>query len=49
MDALPKNHFRLPIEVTKADIDGLNHVNNIVYLKWMIQAASDIPSHWFHF
>ena len=39
MDALPKNHFRMPIEVTKDDIDGLNHVNNIVYLKWMIQAA----------
>jgi acyl-CoA thioester hydrolase len=39
MEALPKNHFRLPIEVTKADIDELNHVNNLVYLKWMIQAA----------
>lgn len=35
----PKNHYRMPIEVTMADIDGLQHVNNVVYLKWMIQAA----------
>jgi acyl-CoA thioester hydrolase len=39
MNALPKNHFVFPIEVTNSDIDELNHVNNIVYLKWMIQAA----------
>lgn len=39
MIELPKNHFRLPIEVLQSDIDELNHVNNIVYLKWMIQAA----------
>jgi acyl-CoA thioester hydrolase len=39
MDALPKNHFRMPIEVAKTDIDGLGHVNNVVYLKWMIQSA----------
>jgi len=39
MDAMPKNHFKMPIEAMKADIDGLGHVNNIVYLKWMIQAA----------
>lgn len=37
--ALPKNHFKKAITVAKDDIDGLNHVNNVVYLKWMIDVA----------
>jgi len=36
---LPKNHFKKTILVAKDDIDGLNHVNNVVYLKWMIDVA----------
>lgn len=35
--------FELPIEVTAADIDGLGHVNNVVYLHWMQDAAT---THW---
>lgn len=35
--------FELPIVVTPADIDDLGHVNNVVYLRWMQQAAG---AHW---
>jgi acyl-CoA thioester hydrolase len=35
--------FSLPITVTSADIDGLGHVNNVVYLRWMQDAAT---AHW---
>ena len=35
--------FELPIQVQPADIDGLGHVNNVVYLRWMLEAAS---AHW---
>lgn len=35
--------FRLPIAVRAADIDELNHVNNVVYLRWVQEAAS---AHW---
>ena len=37
------NSFELPLEVHPGDIDGLGHVNNVVYLKWMQQAAA---AHW---
>ena len=30
----PMPPFSLPITVTPADIDGLGHVNNVVYLRW---------------
>jgi acyl-CoA thioester hydrolase len=35
--------FELPITVAAADIDGLGHVNNVVYLRWMQDAAT---AHW---
>lgn len=35
--------FSLPVTVTPADIDGLGHVNNVVYLRWMQDAAT---AHW---
>lgn len=37
------NRFSLPITVSPSDIDGLGHVNNVVYLRWMQEAAS---AHW---
>ena len=37
------NRFELPILVQPADIDGLGHVNNVVYLRWMQDAAT---AHW---
>lgn len=30
----------LPIEIVPADIDQLGHVNNIVYLRWVQEAAT---------
>jgi len=35
--------FELPIAVLPEDIDGLGHVNNIVYLRWVQDAAT---AHW---
>lgn len=35
--------FSLPILVTPADIDAMGHVNNVVYLRWMQEAAA---AHW---
>ena len=35
--------FELPITVAPADIDALGHVNNVVYLRWMQEAAA---AHW---
>lgn len=32
--------FHYPIEITPQDIDALKHVNNEVYLRWLMQAAS---------
>ena len=37
------HQFELPLTVTPADLDGLGHVNNVVYLRWMQQAAG---AHW---
>lgn len=37
------NSFELPVTVFPKDIDGLGHVNNVVYLAWMQEAAS---AHW---
>src|ERR1051326_854326 len=36
--------FELPIQVLEADIDELDHVNNIVYLRWVQEVAT---AHWF--
>src|SRR4051812_36162596 len=35
--------FEIPISVQPADIDELGHVNNIVYLRWVQEAAI---AHW---
>ncbi len=35
--------FELPIAVEPADIDGLGHVNNVVYLRWVQDIAI---AHW---
>jgi acyl-CoA thioester hydrolase len=37
------NIFEFKIRVTAKDIDDLNHVNNVVYVKWMDQVAFE---HW---
>lgn len=37
------NPFTLPIVVAPTDIDGQGHVNNVVYLRWMQEAAT---AHW---
>ena len=37
------NSFSLPILVAPADIDTQGHVNNVVYLRWMQEAAT---AHW---
>lgn len=38
-------HFPEPVAVQAEDMDELQHVNNIVYLKWVQDAA---VSHWNH-
>jgi acyl-CoA thioester hydrolase len=37
------NAFQLIISVQPADIDELNHVNNVVYLRWVQEVAA---AHW---
>ena len=37
------NHFDLPLSVAPGDIDDLGHVNNVVYLHWVQDAAI---AHW---
>jgi acyl-CoA thioester hydrolase len=38
-----KSIFELKLKVTSEDIDALNHVNNVVYVKWMDTVAFE---HW---
>jgi len=38
------NYYLHPIKVVEGDIDDLNHVNNIVYLRYVQEAAG---SHWY--
>jgi acyl-CoA thioester hydrolase len=38
-----KHIFEIKIKVTSEDIDNLNHVNNVVYVKWMDTVAFE---HW---
>jgi acyl-CoA thioester hydrolase len=35
--------YELSLSVAPGDIDGVGHVNNVVYLRWMQQAAT---AHW---
>ena len=39
----PENTFKLLIQVKPEDIDDLNHVNNVVYLRYVQDVAS---AHW---
>ena len=39
----PRDHFEIPITVLPADIDELDHVNNVVYLRWIMEVA---VAHW---
>jgi acyl-CoA thioester hydrolase len=39
----PMPSFELALQVAPEDIDGLGHVNNVVYLGWMQEAAR---AHW---
>ncbi|KPM47839.1 acyl-CoA thioesterase [Jiulongibacter sediminis] len=40
-----ENTFSQNIKITPEHLDELNHVNNVVYLKFMEKAAID---HWYH-
>lgn len=35
-----KKKFNFPIKVSDRDIDSLKHVNNEVYIKWLLEAAN---------
>lgn len=35
--------FRVPLRINPEDIDALGHVNNVVYLQWVQEAAA---AHW---
>jgi len=37
--------FEAPITIEPGDIDGLGHVNNVVYLRWAQEVAT---AHWRH-
>lgn len=39
----PRARFALPIQVQEADIDVLDHVNNVIYVRWIQDAA---VAHW---
>jgi acyl-CoA thioester hydrolase len=36
--------FTLPLRVQESDLDAMNHVNNVVYLRWVQEVAA---AHWF--
>ena len=36
--------FEMPIRVQPGDLDGLDHVNNVVYVRWVQDVAT---AHWF--
>lgn len=44
METQRSNYHLHPIKVIEADIDDLNHVNNIVYLRYVQEAAG---RHWY--
>lgn len=39
----PDPHFEVPIVVRPEDIDDMDHVNNVVYLRWVQEVA---VAHW---
>ncbi len=40
---VPSNSFELVVRVTAADLDEQAHVNNVVYVQWVQEAAT---AHW---
>jgi acyl-CoA thioester hydrolase len=42
-ELMPENRFEINIKVSENDIDELGHVNNIIYLRWVQEAA---VAHW---
>lgn len=42
---MPTEQFEIPIRILPRDIDELGHVNNVVYLRWVQEAA---VAHWRH-
>ena len=40
---MTRESFELPIEIRPEDIDELGHVNNVVYVRWVQDAA---VAHW---
>jgi acyl-CoA thioester hydrolase len=43
-NAAPRK-FEYPVTVTEKDIDEMGHANNVVYLRWVQEAAA---AHWNH-
>ena len=43
---MKQNHFKLYKTVVQDHLDDLQHVNNVVYLEWVQEAAL---AHWKHF
>ncbi|WP_196891719.1 acyl-CoA thioesterase [Aureivirga marina] len=42
---MQEERFKMEIVVRNSDLDDLNHVNNVRYVKWMEDVAK---AHWFH-
>lgn len=40
---IPQQAFKLAIDILPADIDAMNHVNNVVYLQWVQNISA---AHW---
>ena len=45
MKADAENPFHVPLEIREGDIDAVGHVNNVVYVRWVQEAAQ---THWDH-
>jgi len=43
MNLRMKKSFEFDFIVTEKDIDHLNHVNNVIYVHWVLDAAE---KHW---
>jgi acyl-CoA thioester hydrolase len=43
MFSIPAHAYAVRIKIEPADIDQLNHVNNVVYFRWVQEAAT---AHW---
>ncbi len=43
MFSIPSHAFKVPITISDDDIDIMNHVNNVVYFRWVQEVAT---AHW---